>query len=291
MRCDFFRPGSEAVLRWKKMKEKDVPQIENVLRDRENDCVTACGRFLEREVLRENVWILRAGKEDIAGLLINSRSTLIPVLCGLKEIPDPDFLKSFFRIKKIHSVQGIRDEVYIFENALEKMGKTIVDIFDYDLMTLDNLPLIKDKAPSQMNLVLRIPQLVDLDGIAPLQAAYEQEEVLPKGSVFSPAASRINIANIIKKRQILAAELNGKLIGKINVSSVSFTRFLIGGVYVHPDFRGMGIARRMAAEFTSSLISQGKGITLFVKKSNLAARRLYTGLGFSVRKDYRITYY
>jgi predicted GNAT family acetyltransferase len=47
----------------------------------------------------------------------------------------------------------------------------------------------------------------------------------------------------------------------------------------------------MATEFTASLISEGRGVTLFVKKNNLAARRLYTGMGFSVKDDYRITYY
>jgi predicted GNAT family acetyltransferase len=127
--------------------------------------------------------------------------------------------------------------------------------------------------------------------MAALQAAYEQEEVVPRGSTFSPAASRVNIANIIVNGQTLAAELDGRLVGKINISAVSFTRYQVGGVYVHPDFRGLGIARRMATEFIGPLVAQGRGVTLFVKKSNLAARRLYSGLGFSVRGDYRISYY
>jgi hypothetical protein len=53
----------------------------------------------------------------------------------------------------------------------------------------------------------------------------------------------------------------------------------------------MGIARCMAEEFIASLINEGMGVTLFVKKNNVAARRLYLGLGFSVSGDYRITYY
>jgi predicted GNAT family acetyltransferase len=133
--------------------------------------------------------------------------------------------------------------------------------------------------------------LADLDAVAALQAAYEQEEVLPKGSVFSPLSSRTNTANIISKSHILAAELGGRLVGKININAVSFTRYQVGGVYVHPSFRRLGIASRMATEFIGSLILQGRGVTLFVRKTNLAARRLYAGLGFSVRGDYRISYY
>jgi predicted GNAT family acetyltransferase len=158
-------------------------------------------------------------------------------------------------------------------------------------MSLDQMPNPKGFSSGPVNLVLRVPQLTDLDAVAALQAAYEQEEVLPDGSVFSPMASRMNAASIITKAQILAAELGGKLVGKINTSAVSFTRYQVGGVYVHPDFRGTGIARRMATEFIASLIRQSRGVTLFVKKSNLAARRLYASLGFIICGDYRISYY
>jgi predicted GNAT family acetyltransferase len=275
---------------WRRMSGKDAFRVENLLRDMEDDCVTACGRYLAREPSSESVWMLCGGKNEFFAVLVNSRSTLIPVLCGMREIPKPLFLKNFFRLKKIHSVQGIKSEVLVLEKEMESFGKEISEIIDYDLMCIDRPPVNK-KFPPAVNIVLRTPKLTDLNALAPLQAAYEQEEVLHKGSVFSPAASRANLANIIAKGRILAAELNGRLIGKINVSAISFTRYQVGGVYVHPDFRGMGIARRMAEEFIASLAAEGRGVTLFVKKTNLPARRLYAGLGFTARGDYRITYY
>jgi hypothetical protein len=279
---------------WRKMKEKDISRVENLLLNIESNYVSACGKYLKRDVSKDPVWLLCGKQGDISALIINSRSTIIPVLCGIKELPSLNFLKGFLRIKRIHSIQGLKDEVIILENAINQIGCKTADIIDYDLMSLDRLPenkvsTLKNSAPA--NLVLRVPKMIDLDALAPLQAAYEQEEVLPIGSVFNPAASRVNITNIIANGRLLAAELNGRLIGKINVSAVSFTRYLVGGVYVHPDFRVMGIARKMAYTFISSLINEGKGVTLFVKKSNTAARRLYTGLGFTVNGDYRITYY
>ena len=274
---------------WRKMSKRDVYRVEELLRDMEDDCVTACGRYLAREST-DSVWMLCGGKEEFIAVLVNSRSTLIPVLCGMNEIPSPLFLKYFFRLKKIYSVQGLKKEVLVLEKYMESFGRTISEIIDYDLMCIDRPPVNRGN-PRAANIVLRVPKLIDLNALAPLQAAYEQEEVLHRGSVFSPAASRINLANIIKTGRILAAELNGRLVGKINVSAVSFTRYQVGGVYVHPDFRGLGIGRRMAAEFITSLTGEGRGVTLFVKKSNLPARRLYAGLGFTVRGDYRITYY
>jgi predicted GNAT family acetyltransferase len=273
------------------MKNRDITQTECLLRDRENDCVSACGRYLAREPSSDHVWILSGRKGELSALIINSRSTLIPVLCSIREIPRLRFLSSFTRKKKIHSVQGMAEEVSVLEKEMENTGAVCVDMFDYDLMSLDSLPFVKGYSLWPANLVLRVPGLTDLDGIAALQAAYEQEEVLPRGSTFSPAASRVNIANIISSGQILAAEIGGRLVGKINVSTVSFRRYQVGGVYVHPDFRGLGIAHRMAAEFIASIIKQGRGVTLFVKKNNTPARRLYLGLGFAIRGDYRIAYY
>jgi predicted GNAT family acetyltransferase len=90
---------------------------------------------------------------------------------------------------------------------------------------------------------------------------------------------------------MLVADLGGRLAGKINTNAVTFTRYQIGGVYVHPDYRGLGIARKMAAAFASGLIAQGKGISLFVKKANAAARKVYQRVGFETLGDYRINYY
>jgi len=274
---------------WRKMSNKDVYRVEDLLRDMEDDSVTACGRYLAREQ-GDSVWMLCGGRNEFYAVLVNSRSTMIPVLCGMNEIPSPLFLKRFFRLKKVHSVQGLKNEVLVLEKYMESFGRTVSERIDYSLMCINGPPINKGN-PCAVNIVLRVPKLIDLNALAPLQAAYEQEEVLHKGSVFNSEASRINLANIIKTGRILAAELNGRLVGKINVSAVSFTRYQVGGVYVHPDYRGLGIARRMASEFVASLTGEGRGVTLFVKKSNLPARRLYTGLGFTVRGDYRITYY
>jgi predicted GNAT family acetyltransferase len=282
-----------AAPKWRKMKNRDsdIYAVETLLRAMESKCVGACGRFLALDETKGGVWMLNEKSKNPSALLINSKSTIIPVLCGKKEIPTPDFLKDFIKKNKIHSAQGQKEDVLVLEDKMKQMGAQASDIYDYDLMSLDRQPDQKAISSGPSNLILRAPRLIDLDAIAPLQAAYEREEVLPSGSDFSPAASRVNLANIIAKGQMLCAEIGGRIIGKININAVSFTRYQVGGVYIHPDFRGLGIARRMAAEFTSTLIKTGRGITLFVKKKNIQAQRLYSGLGFSVSGDYRITYF
>jgi predicted GNAT family acetyltransferase len=277
--------------RWRKMKEKDAGETEALLRAMEGSCVNACSKYLKRNQSKDTIHIFRGINNKIDGLIVHSASTLIPVLRTGNVMPKPLFIDSFLHKIKIHSVQGIKEDVAAFEDQLEKTGRFAEEINDYYLMSLDKLPDEKGYLSGPGNLILYKPRLSDLDALVPLQAAYEQEEVIPKNSTFSPLASRVNLAKIITRERILAAELDGKIIGKIHINAVSFTRYQVGGVYIHPDFRRRGIALRMATEFTASLITRGRGVTLFVKKNNDAARRLYENTGFTMCGNYRISYY
>ncbi|GHV96671.1 hypothetical protein AGMMS50293_29910 [Spirochaetia bacterium] len=270
------------------MKRREVAETEALLRERETWYVAAGSRFLNRSC---DVWTLRDTAGDLSSLLIYSKQTLMPVFRGRREIPPPKFLCGFFSAVPIHSVQGLRSETIVLENALKELGRLVAENIDFDLMHIDRPPDQRCHSAGPVNLILRKPQYTDMDALAALQAAYEQEEVLPKAAEFNAAVSRLNAQQILSREQILVAELGGRLVGKINTSALSFTRFQVGGVYVHPDFRGLGIGRRMAAEFIRSLIAQGRGVTLFVKKSNIPARKVYQRLGFQTLGDYRISYY
>ena len=290
-------------IRWRKMKKNDLGKIEELLCSCEPLCVAACGRFLKRDPSKDLVWIRQNREGRIFAMLIRSRRDLLPVFCGtLNEaegrsfqctdsIPLPRFLFGFLGMPSLHSIQGLKNDVLILEKHMEKFQMQPTESFDYDLMSIDKAPHNNCFSAGPAELVLRYPRYSDMDALAALQAGYEQEEVLPKSAVFNPAASRLNMEKVFSGEQLMAAELNGQLVGKINTSALSFTRFQIGGVYVHPDYRGMGIATRMTAEFVRYLISQRRGVSLFVKKSNPAALSVYRRLGFEILADYRISYY
>jgi len=279
------------VLKWLKLKKENIADAEKLLRENEDNYVSACSRYLSRETEKDPVWICKSKTNGLEALLINSKSILMPVFPGCKEIPSPDFLSGFLRKKSIHSIQGLTAEVKLLEEALSKKGMKARDIIDYDLMSFDIPSMLNTKKNYPEKLELCVPMLSDAQELTPLQAGYEKEEVIPKGSIYNPLSSRLNIIKIIKNGKILAAKLDGRFVGKININAVSFSRYQIGGVYVCPEFRGRGIAGRMTQEFIKSLLDQGRGFTLFVKKINNAALKLYKSLGFVVHNDYRITYY
>jgi ribosomal protein S18 acetylase RimI-like enzyme len=287
-------PRSKKKKKWRKMKKHEAAEVEALLQSNERWCMNACSRFINRNKKEDHTWLLRHRDGgltgDIFALMVQSKQNLLPVLCGQEYIPPPHFLRGLFGTVPIHSLQGRKEDVLSMEVLLEKMGLCATEEIDYDLMCIDHPPSDFYGA-RHAGLVIRKPQATDLNALAALQAAYEQEEVLPLASEFNAAVSRLNIERIFSKEHMLVAEFNGNLIGKINTNAVTFTRYQVGGVYVAPDYRGLGIARRMAGEFIASLTAQGRGISLFVKKSNSAARNVYQRIGFEILGDYRINYY
>ncbi|TCW60089.1 GNAT family N-acetyltransferase [Treponema sp. J25] len=128
-----------------------------------------------------------------------------------------------------------------------------------------------------------------------LQAAYEQEEVLPRGSPFDAASCRWTLDSILKHHLLITVERDGALIAKANTNAWGVHHVQIGGVYVRPPYRNQGIAGRMLARLIEELQGQQKTLTLFVKKGNSPARKLYEKLGFTYvappMGEYRISYY
>ena len=276
---------------WRKISGNELPNAEAFLKNREKFCVAASARFLRMREGRNHIWYLPGPEGDIAALLLHSRQSLFPVFDKNTQIPGPRFLNRFLGKIPIHALQGLREDTEILETLMEDQGYFAVERIDYELMSLDSrsaAPVIKSCPPG---LVLRSPLPADEEALFVLQSAYEQEEVLPRNAVFNPSLCRQTLKHILSSERILVACLDGQVVGKINTSAESFTRYQIGGVYVRPDCRGRGVAAKMTAVFVQSLLDTGKGITLFVKKRNASARAVYRKAGFNTLADYRICYY
>jgi ribosomal protein S18 acetylase RimI-like enzyme len=278
-------------LRWDKITAQTIGETEAFLKAREIRCVPACSKFLNRQGSREHIWSLRNEGGGIFALLFYSGRTLFPVFDYPELIPAPSFMNRFLKKIPIHALHGCRKDTDIVEYALAELGCRCSDQIDYDLMSLDGEPNSEAQKNAPVGLVLRQPDISDMDALYLLQAAYEKEEVLPRGIAFNGALCRRSLEHIISGEHILAAELDGHIVGKINTNALSFSRYQIGGVYVHPDYRGRGIAVAMGAAFARFLTGRGWGLSLFVKKRNTTARAVYRRIGFTVVEDYRISYY
>jgi len=274
------------------MKAGEIPTAEALLREGERWCMNACGRYMSRGELGGDVWTLRDGRgRGMAAVVVHAGRGLLPVrrFAGLP-LPEPHFVRGLFDRPSVHSLQGRTADVFEMEKGLGKMGLPAGRRVDFDVMCIDRKPG-GFEADAPAGVAIRGARTSDMETLVALQAAYEEEEVLDEERKPNLAACRLRVERLLAREQVFVAELDGGLVGKINTSAATFTRYQVGGVYVLPEFRGRGIARRMAGEFVSLLVAQGRGVSLFVKKSNPSARAVYARLGFAVAGDYRINYY
>ena len=276
-------------LMWHKITQAQYPEAENFLRQREAFCVSACSRFMHGN--SGHIWTYNKKNGEAAAFLLHSRRTLFPIFQGDCDFPLPGFLGRFLRKVSVYSVQGLKQDAEILEAGMKTHGFSPSDSIDYDLMTLDKMPLPGCFNKGPQDLILRAPEAADKKELFELQSAYEKEEVIPANGFFSPGNCQKTLERLMNTEKMLVACLGGRVIGKINTNAASFTRFQIGGVYVRPELRGHGIAVKMSAVFLKELVAEGRGITLFVKKRNAAARNVYSRLGFTIRGDYRISYF
>jgi ribosomal protein S18 acetylase RimI-like enzyme len=262
------------------------------LKKREQFCVAACAHLLSHNK-KKHFWYLPDIQGRVLAVLLHSKRSLFPLFDGNRDIPIPRFMNRFLHSIQFHSIQGQTQDVETLASAVNSLGYNPQDVINYHLMIIDSeehhsMSAIKKGPPG---LVVRKPELTEIDAIFPLQAAYEQEEVLPKGAEFYPPMCRKNLEHIMKGEQLLVACIADRIVGKINTSAASFSRYQIGGVYVHPDYRGLGIAQCMTFALVHLLSAHCRGVSLFVKKRNLAAVKVYNRVGFKIAGDYRINYY
>ena len=280
--------------RWHKLPFNELHKAEAFLKSRERFCVSASARFLKTFKTRDshdNVWYIPGNDGELSAIILENRQSLLPVFSKNACFSGPRFLRRFFVKIPIHAIQGLREDAELLETLMEDLGYYATERVDYALMNLDGAPRSESLRAGPKGLVLRPPMPVDEEALFGLQSAYEKEEVLPKNAAFNPAVCRYNLNSILSSERVLVAELDHHVVGKINTSAESFTRYQIGGVYVRPDCRGRGIAEKMTAFFARDLLVEGKGVTLFVKKHNEAALKVYRRTGFSTLADYRITYF
>lgn len=285
---------------WKKLRQTSQTDVISFLEERENYCVSAISRLNTGTI--QNVWaafgINTAKPSSVSALLLYGKRLLFPVFHFSSEkieefkkngMPLPFLFPLALKSNPLHAAQGLANDMDLLEDALKTKGIVPSSKHDYELRSFDYAKDFSVKSPP--GLIIRRARESDTGKLFPLQAGYEKEEVLPKGSEFNPALCRKILESLIADNLVLTAELEGKLAGKININAQSYNRLQIGGVYVLPEYRSRGIARAMTAALIREFSSQKNRFTLFVKKTNTPACKVYDSLGFEKIADYRISYF
>jgi predicted GNAT family acetyltransferase len=297
---------TESEMRWKRVGPNEARLVRDFLVKREGTCAATAARFKELAACGlaaeapGAAWVGftvdAEGNACAASLVVTMKSGLVSVVLDDPEHPaNRRALSRLLTGRRISSIQGLAPDVRLAEKARERAFKpfdpTVADPIDYSLMRLETEPPAEAFAAGPEGLVVRRAFAADAERLFPLQAAYELEEVLPKGGAFNPAAARLSFERALRDRLILYATADGKVVGKAGTNASGYAYDQIGGVFVDPEHRGRGIATRLIAELTALLAARGRKSVLFVKKRNAGAVKAYERAGFALGEDYRITYY
>jgi predicted GNAT family acetyltransferase len=275
--------------RWRKAHEIERIWPETLLKKQEAYCVSACSRFKEMNFAEDHAWVLSCGGNRISALLLHSKNSLFPVFDGQTGLPFPPFLHRFLSNITIHALHGLSHDICELERILEMASIFAKERRDFNLMTLEYpQDICAVKTPKALK--LRPALHSDLDMLTELQENYLKEEVLRKPKDYNRSICRLGLKKMIEQDKAAVAIIDGTIAGKINTNAFAFNRYQLGGVYVLPQYRGQGIGSAMTAAFARTLLAEKHGISLFVKKDNIAAETVYRRCGFTKIADYRIVY-
>lgn len=128
---------------------------------------------------------------------------------------------------------------------------------------------------------VRPARLDELDLVVPAAAAMFTEEIGYPPYQSSSADYRRGVANLIEQGHCLVRIEDGQVVFKADLGSVALGVAQVQGVWVHPAWRGQGIAApAMAAVVEHTRARIAPVVTLYVNDFNAPALATYRRVGF-----------
>jgi hypothetical protein len=133
---------------------------------------------------------------------------------------------------------------------------------------------------------LRPATFDDLDLVAPVHAAMAEAESGINPLEKDREGFLQRCARRISKNRVWVLVENGKLIFKADVQAESSEVIYLEGVYVAPEFRGSGLARRCFSQLCEMLLRKTRSICVLANEENEKAHAFYRMCGFKRISNY-----
>ncbi len=147
-----------------------------------------------------------------------------------------------------------------------------------------NQPLMATGSPpaAYADPAVRLVRPDELDLLFPAAVAMYTEEVgVSPAAGRGGSAYRQRIGDLVNARRAYARFIDGRVVFKAELAVVTRHTAQVQGVWVHPDYRGRGLAlASMAAVVRDALRRVAPTVSLYVNDYNHAARRVYQRCGF-----------
>lgn len=177
------------------------------------------------------------------------------------------------------SVFGPADQVLDLWGRLARHWGEPREIRDNQLvLTMEHSPAALGQP---VDPAVRPARLDELDLVVPAAAAMFTEEIGYPPYQSSSADYRRGVANLIEQGHCLVRIEDGQVVFKADLGSVALGVAQVQGVWVHPAWRGQGIAApAMAAVVEHTRARIAPVVTLYVNDFNAPALATYRRVGF-----------
>jgi uncharacterized protein len=138
---------------------------------------------------------------------------------------------------------------------------------------------VLEEPPAAGGSALRAARLSDLDLLVRTSAAAFLEEVGVDAYSRDPALFEWRTRTQIEERRSWVWEADGNVLFKAEASAWTESAVQLQQVWVDPDLRGRGYAKRGLADLCRVLLETTPAVCLFVRPENEPAIRLYESIG------------
>lgn len=282
-----FSPRS----RWKIARRVHHRELQHYLRPEEFRCVTVTER-LKTEGSRSagsGRYLLYEGRSGIEACVYYTASGFVyPVL---PEGPVPDLQGLKHALSALHPrlfcIMGTQRDVLHMEAVFSLPAVTTVT---YYLMERQ-VPPVPARPDEDPLVQIRAAGLPDAETIYPVQRLYEIEEVLINPDSFDSRVCTQQLRAALHNQRVYIASNRGGVIAKAQTNARGYDWDQIGGVFTRESFRSRGIGKNVMRALLNETDSAERRTCLFVKTHNNAALRMYRSLQYTIRDEFRITYY
>jgi len=133
---------------------------------------------------------------------------------------------------------------------------------------------------------LRRATLEEVDLVVPVHAAMTLKETGVSPLELDPTGFRERCARRIQQGRVWVCVKDELLLFKADVISDLPDVNYLEGIYVSPEYRGMGLGTRCMKQLTNVLLTRTKSVCLLTKEEKSGAQACYRNAGYKLREYY-----
>ncbi len=178
--------------------------------------------------------------------------------------------------RRYASIFGPAETVLAIHAALEQLGQVAHEVRDHQpLLTISGAPAVRPEP------ALGFGQLADFDKILPACAAMFEEEVGYSPYLGGREYYSRRVRSLVRQgHSLVHMNAEGQVVFKAELGAVTQEVTQVQGVWMNPDFRGLGLSAGYMAAVVVLAQTLAPVTSLYVNDFNAKARATYDRVGF-----------